>query len=38
MTNGLPAIFFASKESVTGTSIVGMVVVAPLAGSPPATV
>ena len=35
ITKGLPAIFFASKESVMGTSTVGMVVEAPPAGSLP---
>ena len=35
MTKGLPAVFLASKESVTGTSTVGMVVVPPCAGSRP---
>ena len=38
MTNGLPAVFFASKESVMGTSTVGMVVAPPCAGSRPARV
>ena len=35
---GLPAVFFASKESVMGTSTVGMVVVPPCAGSRPTRV
>ena len=32
ITNGFPAIFFASKESAMGTSTVGMVVVPALDG------
>ena len=38
MTKGLPLAFFASKESVTGTSAVEMVVAPPWSGSRQASI